>query len=213
MTQYTICMYDASTPPAMSHHMWRAWHNAVYSCIMKLTKEEGLMSKLSISDQVKIDDKIADIRSRTGKSYPKDSLLDIIQTYSPDLEIKEYDFGDDSDFIKGAIKYPDGSRPAILLNDKRTHEQGRTFTLAHEFGHFILHENQEKFRLDLVDFAKNTLEVQQESEANYFAASLLMPRSEFEDMVSLTNDNEKIAAYFGVSEKSVEVRKQWLLKN
>ncbi|HMH31020.1 MAG TPA: ImmA/IrrE family metallo-endopeptidase [Methylomirabilota bacterium] len=171
------------------------------------------MPKLPVSDQARIDAEIERIKAATGRRYPDSNLLEIIRSYAPDLEIKEYDFGEYSPFIKGAIKYADGDNPAILINDKRISKSGRNFTLAHEFGHYILHENQEKFRLDLVDYGKGTVETMQESEANYFAASLLMPRGEFEEMLQLTNDTEKIAAYFGVSVPAVEVRKRWLTQN
>lgn len=169
------------------------------------------MARLSIADQLFIDEKIDAIKAVTGKRLPKDSLLDLIKAYSPNLEIKEYNFGPDSPFIRGAIKYK--TNPAILLNEKNPSEGGRNFTLAHEFAHYVLHENEEMFRLDLVDYANNTEETKKETEANYFAASLLMPQAEFEEMLKLTDDKEKIAAYFGVSVPAVEVRKKWLIQN
>ncbi len=171
------------------------------------------MSMLSVAEQARIDAVIEKIKTATGKSYPADNLIEIIKAYAPDLEIKEYDFGKYSQYIRGAIKYADDSNPAILLNDKSFSKRGSNFTLAHEFGHYILHENQEKFRLDLVDYAQDTEETKQETEANYFAASLLMPKGEFEEMLRLTTDKEKIAAYFGVSVPAVEVRMKWLKTN
>lgn len=171
------------------------------------------MSRLSIDDQNKIDAKINSIKERTGTSYPADDLLDIIHAYSSDIEVKEYDFGEDSAKIKGAIKYPDGSGPAILINEKQATGGERNFTLAHEFAHFVLHGNQEKFRLDLFDYAVDTIESKQETEANYFAASLLMPKAEFEEMRRLTSDKSKIAEYFGVSVPAIETRIKWLEQN
>lgn len=171
------------------------------------------MGRLSISEQNRIDEVIGSIKAKTGKNYPANSLFDIIRAYSPNLEIKSYDFGEDSQTIKGAIKYSDGNSPAILINEKKISETGRNFTLAHEFAHFVLHNNQEKFRLDLFDYAADTLESMQETEANYFAASLLMPRNEFEELLRLTSDKEKIAEYFGVSVPAVEARVRWLEQN
>lgn len=171
------------------------------------------MSWLSKSNQDDIDQKIRDIKATTGRNYPANNLIELISAYDPSVEIKEYDFGDDSDKIKGAIKYADGSGPTILINPKRTSETGRNFTLAHEFAHYVLHENQEKFRIDLFDYAENTLESRQETEANYFAASLLMPKDDFQEMLKLTQDKEKIAEYFGVSVPAVEARIKWMKKN
>ena len=169
------------------------------------------MSKLSVAAQIKIDKKIDRIKAITGLWYPESTLLEIMQAYAPDLEVKEFDFGEYSKYIKGAIKYANGSNPAILINAKRSSTRGKNFTLAHEFGHFILHENQEKFRLDLVDYSSD--ETIQETEANYFAASLLMPQDAFEDISTLTSDDDKIAAYFGVSVPAVKVRREWIQKN
>lgn len=169
------------------------------------------MSILSLADQITIDKKLDMIKAETGKRYPENTLLEIMKAYAPKLEVKEFDFGEYSKYIKGAIKYADGSNPAILINAERVSETGKNFTLAHEFGHFVLHENQEKFRLDLVDY--NGEDTKQETEANYFAASLLMPRNEFEDISELTDDDYKIAAYFGVSVPAVKVRRQWIQKN
>jgi Zn-dependent peptidase ImmA (M78 family) len=171
------------------------------------------MSWLPRIDQDRIDEKLREIRASTGKKYPANNLLEIIAAYDPSLEIKEYDFGDDSAKIKGAIKYADGSNPTILINPKRTSETGRNFTLAHEFAHFILHENQEKFRIDLFNYADDTIESKQETEANYFAASLLMPKDEFQEMLDLTQDKDKIAEYFGVSVPAVEARIKWMKLN
>jgi len=171
------------------------------------------MGWLTKDDQVRIDEAVREVLAKTGKSYPANSLLTIIRAYAPDLEIREYDFGDDSSKIKGATKYSDGGPPVILINGKRTSPSGRNFTLAHEFAHYILHQNQEKFRLDLFDYAQDTVESKQESEANYFAASLLMPTADFKELVELTQDKDKIAEYFGVSVPAVEARIKWLNQN
>ena len=58
----------------------------------------------------------------------------------------------------------------------------RRFTVAHEFGHFLLHEGQEvrydhHFRFSLRSDASSAGTDIEEIEANFFAASLLMPDS------------------------------------
>lgn len=49
------------------------------------------------------------------------------------------------------------------------------FTIAHELGHFFLHENKESF-IDYRDNKKNIIRDKKEIEANKFAAALLMPK-------------------------------------
>ncbi len=61
--------------------------------------------------------------------------------------------------IDAISSWPDGHRPAFLLNS-RTPADRRRFTLAHELGHAVMH------RLPTAD---------QESEADRFASELLMP--------------------------------------
>lgn len=83
------------------------------------------------------------------------------------------------------------------------------FTIAHELGHYFLHYRQpgldgpEKFERG----ERNPLETQ----ANYFAAALLMPSSRFRRTFRrLSPDMWAIADVFGVSPRAVEVRAQSL---
>lgn len=168
------------------------------------------MPRLTTVRQSQIDDTIENILGSIGMRYPEDGLLDIMKAYSPNLQVKNFDFNGATN-IRGATRFEDGKHPAVLINYSRGSEEGRTFTLAHEFGHFVLHGNEEKFRLDYVDYGDDTSI--EESEANYFAASLLMPRAEFETMLGLTDELEMIATYFGVSKRAVENRKLWLERN
>jgi len=68
-----------------------------------------------------------------------------------------------------------------LIGVNRTHSPGRRrFTLAHEFGHVLLHEGKElrfdtDFRVNLRSEISSTGTDIEEIEANFFAASLLMP--------------------------------------
>tara|TARA_S200002703_G_scaffold115725_1_gene101253 strand:- start:752 stop:1858 length:1107 start_codon:yes stop_codon:yes gene_type:complete len=69
------------------------------------------------------------------------------------------DFGDAD--IDGMTLRPVGMQPVILLNNNRPADRLR-FSLAHEYGHVILHPYPSE---------------EMEKEANEFAAELLMPRS------------------------------------
>lgn len=90
----------------------------------------------------------------------------------------EEDFAE-SDFI-GRISF-EKERPKITINIlENTYEPRRRFTLAHELAHYCLHSNKQKAAF--VDTRK-TMDRSgsywdtYESEANAFAARLLMPKS------------------------------------
>jgi Zn-dependent peptidase ImmA (M78 family) len=58
----------------------------------------------------------------------------------------------------------------------------RRFTIAHEFGHYLLHEGISEhvnygYRVNFRDQESSLARDVEEIEANFFAASLLMPRS------------------------------------
>lgn len=173
------------------------------------------MAYLTLSKQNEIDAKVDQILLDTGLSYPKNGLLEItkalgINVYSSDLP----DF--ENKKVKGIIKWPEENdadgRPTIYLN-KDLSETTKMFTLAHEIGHFILHPNERKLRIDLFDYSQDTKESMEETAANYFAASLLVPKDKLGTLLKLTDDLDKIAEYFRVSRPVVENRIKWLQTN
>ena len=108
-------------------------------------------------------------------------------------------------------------RDTILLNSKKP-STNQLFTLAHEFGHYILgHHKQGNGVLFRIDFFSDNYpddkKVQtQELEANYFAGAILMPR----DVILKYKDklhNREIAEELGVSESAVATRIDWINKN
>lgn len=79
------------------------------------------------------------------------------------------------------------------------------FTIAHELGHYFLHSNQGE--IPIIAYRKGTGRL--EWEANWFAASLLMPRRDFE--MALRGDSlAAVASQFGVSIDAARVRKESL---
>lgn len=74
------------------------------------------------------------------------------------------------------------------------------FTLAHEMGHYFLHFNNE----DSKRMAARMGSGQIEWEANWFAASLLMPKSLID--AKHLDTAFAIASYFGVSLQAADVR-------
>jgi Zn-dependent peptidase ImmA (M78 family) len=69
----------------------------------------------------------------------------------------------------------------VLIGVNKNHSLNRKrFTIAHEVGHFFLHEQEKvhvdyRFRIKLSDEDSNKESREEEKEANLFAAELLMP--------------------------------------
>lgn len=81
------------------------------------------------------------------------------------------------------------------------------FTIAHELGHFFLHEKKQSdifYRSQI--WHLNDEKKEEEKEANWFAASLLMPEKYVRHYYSITHDLEKLAQLFGVSITAVYYR-------
>lgn len=79
----------------------------------------------------------------------------------------------------------------------------RRFTVAHELGHLMLHDTHKAFR----DVTYNGSE--QESEANRYAADLLMPMWMLGPLTPIVKDDEgvaRLAEVFGVSKGAMERR-------
>lgn len=79
------------------------------------------------------------------------------------------------------------------------------FTIAHELGHYFLHYIYKK-ESDELRFGRG-LSNRAETEANTFAASLLMPAQQFKAAFeAFAGDTYRIAALFDVSSSAAEVR-------
>lgn len=94
-----------------------------------------------------------------------------------DIEIKLDKVDDD---LSGFLVHDRESGRTVIGANKAHHKNRQRFTIAHELGHFFLHEGQtvhldEKFTVNLrsPEFSKG--EDVEEREANYFAAELLLP--------------------------------------
>ncbi len=96
------------------------------------------------------------------------------------------------------ILYNHKNNPMILINKKDNLLRQR-FTIAHEIGHFLLHDSNSKIYFDYpIENSKI------EREANTFAASLLLPDFLLKRYLSLSL--EKISNIFYVSRKVTEIR-------
>jgi Zn-dependent peptidase ImmA (M78 family) len=91
------------------------------------------------------------------------------------------------------------------------HNNGRKrFTAAHELGHIILHpgENKTDYRISFDNFSKND---PKETEADHFAAEILMPYKQFALAYSRHDGFiPRVADYFGVSIGAATIRAERL---
>jgi Zn-dependent peptidase ImmA (M78 family) len=132
---------------------------------------------------------------------------------------------------KGARVYMDsleGDLSGFLYRDKdqavigvnTSHSSARqSFTIAHELGHLLLHDQEQlhvdhEFRVRLRSDVSSQGTDEAEQEANFFAASLLMPR-EFigrdlanKEYVDLLDDDflRGLARKYGVSAQALAIR-------
>lgn len=121
------------------------------------------------------------------------------------------------DDVSGFL-YRDKYQTVIGVN---THHASvrQNFTTAHELGHLFLHDQDElhvdhDFRMRLRDDVSSLGTDQDEREANFFAASLLMPRRFLEEdlesvhYVNLLDDDflDELARKYGVSVQALVIR-------
>lgn len=111
----------------------------------------------------------------------------------------------------GLSRRPDG--PVIGVNAQH-HPNRQRFTIAHELGHLVLHEDADHFvdrtfhRDEKSGTATDTLEI----EANKFAAALLMPKVFLSEdlkgkpMPLRSEQVEEMAREYGVSQQAMTFR-------
>lgn len=90
--------------------------------------------------------------------------------------------GEDLDGFDGLLKANKSRSKWLVLYNSATPSEGRKrFTIAHEFGHYILHRHQQ----DLFECGNGDIETGDnnerdiEAEADLFASTLLMPLDDF----------------------------------
>lgn len=165
------------------------------------------------------------IRKKLIRSQVEELLSQIEQNAPPvvlervaealNLEIR---YQPDASDISGCLIRKDG-RGIIGVNPSQ-HPNRRRFTIAHEIGHFILHKGAEihldrvpSFRVNFRDADSSTGMYQDEIEANFFAAELLMPArfltNEFEAIDLSADDDttmQNLASRYGVSVQALTYR-------
>ena len=118
------------------------------------------------------------------------------------------------------------STGAVIGANKSHHPYRQRFTIAHELGHFLLHEGQDvhldesrgAFRVNLRSPESARGEDNDEKEANLFAAELLMPaifleqdlQGEDLDLLGDSEFLEKLAKKYKVSIQALTFRLAYL---
>lgn len=175
------------------------------------------MSTLSQNKRIEIEKAVERVYLDTGLSYPENNLVDIalklnakvVETHLPDFQGKQ---------VKGLIKWfindaeKEANKPftAQIFLNSRQEPKVKNFTLAHEIGHLLLHKNSDSLRIDLQDYSETGDPENHETEANFFAGTLLMPKDKFINAIKNANSLNEVADSFAVSKPAVESRLKWL---
>ena len=166
---------------------------------------------------------ISNLEEELAKKYNSEGLVPFpyenIQKDKGDLDIFLTDF-EGKDEVSGAISYDKNTKRFSILINKTKPKTRQNFTIAHEIGHYFLHQETIKskeaiidgdsfldggqvlYRLDTID--QSTIEV--EREANNFAASLIMPKNLVEKVWNTFKDVEECARVFQVSVSAMSIR-------
>lgn len=123
----------------------------------------------------------------------------ILEKYA--LQLKEGGFTDNK--ISGAFNREEAT---IYVSEKESPER-QLFTVAHEIGHFKLHKSRTTdilYRTQVYQF--NNGDPKDETQANWFAANLLMPKEAVKKMWKITSDANRMATFFGVSRTAMYFR-------
>lgn len=127
-----------------------------------------------------------------------------------ELGLKVYNANDLSNDISGMIlrdeKRGGTSGYAIYVNGRHA-DVRRRFTIAHEIAHFVLHRSLIGDGVEDDGLYRSKLSSAIETEANRYAADILMPWDLLNRvMASGKNDVASLAEAFGVSKSSMSIR-------
>ncbi len=176
------------------------------------------MASLPDEKRLHIERAVEQLTLDTGLSYPENGLIeianrlgaDVVEAPLPPLNDKK---------VKGFIRwFNDEDRgkkenkpfTARIYLNKDQFSDASNFTLAHEIGHFILHKGSTSFRVDLQDYSEAGDPQNQETEANFFAGTLLMPKDKLLRAIGDAKNLQEVADAFAVSKPAVVARLKWL---
>ena len=131
-----------------------------------------------------------------------------------DLDIFLADLHDVSpgESVSGLILFREQEEKFKIIVDQNKPENRRYFTIAHELGHYFLHKDPLKEKQFAIDGdptlyrSDNGLTSIEETQANHFAASLLMPEARVEEVWRKVRRVERCAKFFNVSVSAMGIR-------
>jgi Zn-dependent peptidase ImmA (M78 family) len=141
-------------------------------------------------------------------SKPPIPVKDIIEAQGVDVLFVR--FGSLGRDIAGVTNFNDAQ---ILVNADDAFNR-QTFTMAHEFGHWILHKHlferePAKYQVLLRRPTGTVNSDPVEKEANFFAANLLVPMRLLKPVKDIASKSE-LARMFAVSEQTIEYRLKYV---
>lgn len=156
-----------------------------------------------------------------GQRQPPIQVQDIARSLGIEVKLEQVD-----DKLSGFLYRDRKTGRAVIGANGGHHPNRMAFTIAHELGHFLLHETESVhlderkagYTLQKRDERSSTGEDLHEREANLFAAELLMPARLLERDVQgkeadLLFDNDllhDLARKYGVSVQALSIRLDYL---
>jgi len=163
---------------------------------------------------------INELAEKYASAYNPDNLTPFpyenVTEAHDDLDILYLDPDDDA--MSGVILYEEAEKKFSILINATKHSNRQNFTLGHELGHYFLHQDILKREKGFIDGdtsldTSNILyrldDAQQskyETEANHFAAGLLMPARLVQEAWEVVHDIEECAKLFKVSTVAMSIR-------
>lgn len=121
---------------------------------------------------------------------------------NPELDMVFEDLGGKS----GSLKYDSRKQKWIISVNKNHHENRQRFTIAHEYGHYMLHREKNLNFEDTTFFRSSDMD-SLEYAANQFAARLLMPDTLVHRLIGEGIKNiGDLAKRFDVSSNAMQYR-------
>lgn len=149
-------------------------------------------------------EQIEEISSAILNAFKEDnkSVVDVINIANRlGFDVSQAKFDGD---ISGMVKNSKDSKQ-IFVNNQDIPTRQR-FTIAHEIGHIILHHDSLDKDFNVIDYRNNGTFSRKESEADSFAASLLMPKVRAIRVWNFYEDVDDFADEFKVSKMAASIR-------
>lgn len=109
-----------------------------------------------------------------------------------------------NNFLGLFVSNPDAHQSAIIINTHLRHEGSHNFTIAHELGHYLLHNNESFLCADQeIYYPQNNQLIEQQ--ANIFSIELLMPIQRIRDYLDVTFSAQNVQRIADVSTHKVSM--------